>query len=131
MGLDMYARRVGGGADLACLADPINPDFDGVPEGTEMDADFAYWRKHANLQGWMERRYRQKGGEREFNCVHMRLTLEDLDDLERDMAAGLETATGFFWGTSVPEDDVATSEFIAKARKAIDAGDAIFYYSWY
>ena len=40
------------------------------------------WRKHANLQGWMESLYREKGGSsEEFNCVPLQLTKEDLDML--------------------------------------------------
>lgn len=132
MGLDMYARRVGGGADFACLANHVAPNFDEIPEGTIMEGDFAYWRKHADLHGWMERLYRTKGGDADsFNCVPVRLTLEDLDRLERDMAAGLETANGFFWGQSTSSDHEDTRIFIKRAREAINAGDAIFYDSWW
>ena len=45
------------------------------------DKDF-YWRKHPNLQGFMENLYRSKGGNAEyFNCEDVELTLEDLDRL--------------------------------------------------
>lgn len=27
------------------------------------DQEIAYWRKHPNLQGWMEQLWREKGGE--------------------------------------------------------------------
>lgn len=131
MGLDMYARRVGKGANLECLADPINPDFNKIPEGTDMQGDFAYWRKHANLHGWMEKLYSDKGGTEEFNCVAMRLTAEDLDRLEDDMKDGLGNVTGFFWGVSTDEDEAYTQEFIKRARQAITDGDAIFYDSWW
>ena len=44
------------------------------------EIELAYWRKHPNLQGWMEQLYRSKGGdERDFNCVDVVLTAADLD----------------------------------------------------
>ena len=45
----------------------------------------AEWRKHPNLQGWMEELWYEKGGEGEFNCVDLELTLEDLDALEETL----------------------------------------------
>ena len=39
---------------------------------------------------------------------------------------------GFFFGTSqYPEDEKATLEFIAKARKAIQEGSYVAYDSWW
>lgn len=132
MGLDMYAQRVVGGAALACLANDVSPDFGAMPEDTTLEGNFWYWRKHADLQGWMERRYRAKGGAAEvFNCVAFRLRAEDLDQLEADMEAGLERTTGFFFGQSTAEDTEDTRAFIKAAREAIAAGDAIYYDSWW
>lgn len=133
MGLDMYARRVAGGAALECLADPLNPDFTQVDVARNaMEGDFWYWRKHADLHGWMERLYRERGGEEEqFNCIPLRLTLEDLTRLEADMDKGLETTTGFFFGQSTAEDAADTRAFITTAKEAIEAGDAIYYDSWW
>ena len=56
----------------------------GVEEYLEWDdsIELATWRKHPNLQGWMQELYYEKGGEGEFNCVDVELTLEDLDALE-------------------------------------------------
>ena len=48
----------------------------------EDEMELAYWRKHPNLQGWMEELYHKKGGEGEFNCVDLELALEDLEWLE-------------------------------------------------
>jgi hypothetical protein len=62
------------------------------------------WRKHANLHGWMERLYREKGGKaRDFNLVGLQLTSADIDALE----------------------------FIAKARKALAVGLTVFYAAWW
>ena len=44
--------------------------------------DIFYWRKHNRLHGWMEQLYRTKGGNKEFNCADVELTLEDIELLE-------------------------------------------------
>jgi hypothetical protein len=140
MGLDMYAHayrfaapsmledfpRFGSG-EIA--AERTNCTIDGPKEGA---SEFAYWRKHANLQGWMENLARELGFDEEsFNCVWLRLTPQDLDRLEADMEKGLETATGFFWGESTPEKDAYTLQFIKSARYAMKKGVTIFYDSWW
>lgn len=53
--------------------------------------EIAYWRKHPNLQGWMEQLFAEKGGECDiFNGVEVELTWEDVDRLEKDILAGGE-----------------------------------------
>ena len=37
----------------------------------EEEMELAYWRKHPNLQGWMEELYRKKRGGEELNCVDL------------------------------------------------------------
>ena len=39
--------------------------------------DIAYWRKHNRLQGWMENKYIDDGGTKEFNCVAVELTIDN------------------------------------------------------
>ena len=59
MGLDQYAS--------ARKGEPTTDD-----EGYtyyEDSMELAYWRKHPNLQGWMQDLYHEKGGEDEFNCL--------------------------------------------------------------
>ena len=63
----------------------------------EEEMELAYWRKHPNLQGWMENLWHEKGcpnGNPEtadtgfgsdFNCVDLELTLSDLDCLEQSL----------------------------------------------
>ena len=51
----------------------------------EDSIELAYWRKHPNLQGWMQELYYEKGGEGEFNCVDLELTLGDLEALEETL----------------------------------------------
>ena len=92
--------------------------------------ELMYWRKHANLQGWMEELYSSKGGTEVFNCIPVELDEYDLDKLESEFNK-LEVATGFFWGSSRPEDDETTADFISKAREYIKKGYTIEYDSWW
>ena len=79
MGLDQYAFAVKGGEKV----------------------EIAYWRKHADLEGYMSELWRSRGNNGEFNCEELELDTEDLMDL-RDSHRNLETANGFlsdFFGT--------------------------------
>lgn len=95
--------------------------------------ELAYWRKHPNLQGWMENLWNSKGGEGEFNCVDVELTDADLDWLEADIEGNeLPETKGFFFG----EDGDAyykkgDLEFIKHAREHISLGYKIVYTSWW
>ena len=126
MGLDMYAYRVK--KEYA-----IN-DFE-YESDQDPAEDLAYWRKFNALHGWMERLYRERGGPKEsFNCAPLRLHLEDLDQLQRDIGENkLEPTQGFFFGSQeiYPEDVAAAMKFIFEARQAIKEGDAIYYDSWW
>ncbi len=95
--------------------------------------ELATWRKHPNLQGWMEELWYEKGGEGEFNCVELELTLENLDALEAtlDEEALPETA-GFFFGDNANDHYAeADREFIVQARAAIKQGYKVIYSSWW
>ena len=90
--------------------------------------EVAYWRKHPDLHGWMQKLYEEKGGEDEsFNGVPVVLTLADLDRLEDDILGGnLPKTTGFFFGESGGMS-LKDLEFVLDARKAIQEGDTVFY----
>ena len=107
----------------------------GVEEYLEWDdtIELAYWRKHPNLQGWMQELYYEKGGEGEFNCVDVELTLEDLDALEATLdEEELPETVGFFFGSNADEHYAETDrEFIREARAAIKKGYKVFYSSWW
>ena len=116
MGLDQYAY----------VASKANDDY-------EKRQDIAYWRKHPNLQGWMEKLYEAKGGTEEFNGVELELTWEDVDMLEKDIksgvVAGLDT-TGFFFGK--PSDDYyyeTDLKFCIDAKAECFLGRKVFYNS--
>jgi hypothetical protein len=123
MGLDMYAIRIS--------KKPKSPvDFDSK-DGEEIH----YWRKHPNLHGWMESLYRQKGGkEATFNCVNLELTLQDLDRLEAEIKARkLPQTKGFFFGESELDESEMKDDldFVKKAKEIIQAGEHVFYTSWW
>ena len=133
MGLDMYAFSF----DPAKLKDPtaqINLDFVREDGEERLVTELAYWRKFNHLHGWMERLYKEKGGEDTFNCEVVRLTEEDLDKLEADWKAGKLTATeGFFFGGGewYPEYDEAIAKFLMDARAQLAEGKGVFYDSWW
>lgn len=106
--------------------------------------ELAYWRKHPNLQGWMENLWEAKGRPGlpedhvsdmmgDFNCIPVELNHDDLDDLEDTVrGSGLPSTTGFFFGSD--SDDYYKEkdlEFIQKAREALDAGLVVEYNSWW
>lgn len=125
MGLDMYAYSVAknGGNEQFTIAEDN--------ERTEI----AYWRKHHDLHGWMERLYRDNGGVAEsFNCIAVRLTLEHLDALQADlMESALPETSGFFFGDNPPDEDSLREDlvFVAKARAEIAMGREVYYDSWW
>ena len=132
MGLDQYAYAV--------MPHKDNTDLSIAWDMSERDTtmhELAYWRKHSNLQGWMEQLWIEKGGEQtgdwsDFNCVPVRLTFQDLADLEAAVEGDdLPATTGFFFGASTPEDKMDDRAFIAKAREAIGQDMEIYYSSWW
>lgn len=123
MGLDQFAHAV---------------DNNGEKE------ELAYWRKHPNLQGWMENLWESKGKPglpedqtsdmmSDFNCIPVELNSDDLDDLEDAVrGSGLPSTTGFFFGSDSDEHYKENDlEFIRKAREALDAGLTVVYDSWW
>lgn len=98
--------------------------------------EIAYWRKHPNMQGYMEKLWRKKSStleSKEFNGIELELTWEDLDQLEKDILAekvsNLDT-TGFFFGNASDsyyrEKDL---QFIKDAKAEIFLGMRVFYNS--
>jgi len=123
MGLDQYATARRGEAKT---------DDEGYTY-YEDSKELAYWRKHPNLQGWMQDLYHEKGGEEDFNCVDLELTLEDLDALEESLdEEALPETAGFFFGGNADDHYAETDrEFIREARAAIKQGYTVVYSSWW
>lgn len=127
MGFDMYAKSV---PATAVGYQQIDIDLLEDVEVTHL----AQWRKFNQLHGWMEDLYRSKGGEKEFNCVAVRLMPEDLDNLAEWLLVEDKTSRpGFFFGTGdiYPEDITTTQKFVQDAHSAIAEGQAVLYDSWW
>jgi hypothetical protein len=123
MGLDQWAKAVKG--------EPRKDD-DGY---TVYDDEISLgdWRKHSSLQGWMERLWRSKGGDGEFNCVAVELDADDLAALRDVVESSRWISThGFFFGSGsdehYKEQDLT---FVEEALELIDAGYMIRYSSWW
>lgn len=104
-----------------------------VPEDDEQD-EFYYWRKHPNLHGWMEKLYRSKGGDKEFNCVNVMLGKDDLEKLKSDIEGNeLPSTSGFFFGKSYDSEEEKEHDlkFVELALDAIEEGYVVYYSSWW
>lgn len=134
MGLDQYAYAV--------MPNPENTDFSiaWADQSTGMVKQIASWRKHPDLQGWMEALWSKKmalqGVALEagtvFNCEPLRLSYDDLLELRRDVEAEVLPHTeDFFFGESLPEDKETTLKFVEDALKAMSQDMEIYYDSWW
>lgn len=138
MGLDQYAyaaMKSGQYDEYYRQQHNVVDDVNRVGEPDEI----AYWRKHPNLQGWMERLWLEKNPgilddpDAVFNGVELELIKEDIERLERDILsdsmANLDT-TGFFFGNA--SDDYYREqdlEFVREARFRLFLGFKVFYNS--
>lgn len=99
--------------------------------------EIAYWRKHPNLQGWMEELWlsRNEDSEDGFNCVELQLTEEDLLRLRSDLLNGrVENlgTRGFFFGEA--SDDYYREQdlkFVEEALALVREGNPVYYNSWW
>jgi hypothetical protein len=136
MGLDQYAYAAAkAGAQDEYYEDENYDKDDSDPTKLSKPREIAYWRKHPNLQGWMERLWveRNPGGDEHtsFNGIELELTWEDLERLELDVIAGTLPATsGFFFGSDSDEhyreQDLS---FIKNAKAELFMGLKVFYNS--
>ncbi len=113
MGLDMFVMKT------------KEPEF-----GFATSEELFYWRKHPDLHGWMENTYQKRGGTEEFNGVPIRLQYDDILRLENDVNnSQLPQTSGFFFGSSSPEDKERDFEFIKLAKGALNEHYKLFYTS--
>ena len=139
MGLDQYAYARKGAPERETREFEYLDDQGIKQTQTEVQViytdqiELAYWRKHPNLQGWMERLWRSKDGEGEFNCADVELTLDDLEQLEQDVLGwSLPATQGFFFGSDSDERyREGDLQFISDARENISQGYKIVYTSWW
>ena len=139
MGLDQYATARKGEPhkieEEYTYTDQDGVEKEGFEEYLEWDdtIELATWRKHPNLQGWMQELWYEKGGDGEFNCVDLELTLDDLNALEATLdEEELPETVGFFFGSNADDHYAeADREFIVQARAAIKQGYKVIYSSWW
>lgn len=119
MGLDQYAY----------IASKANTEWDDTSR-----QEIAYWRKHPNLQGYMEKLAEHKQVEYDvFNGVEIELTWDDIDQLEKDIMSGQMSelgTTGFFFGD--PSDEYYREqdlEFCTNAKAELFLKRKVFYNS--
>ena len=131
MGLDQYA--------YALPHDGSRQQVDFDLNGDDVELVFT-WRKHANLQGWMDRLYEEKGGQFKDEMFGASINTTDsveldLDDIEALVAAmdegELPHTDGFFFGKSTYQDEVETREFCGLARKILNSVKRVVYSAWW
>ena len=99
--------------------------------------ELAYWRKHPNLHGWMERLWEEKGRPdaesptETFNGIEVELTWDDIAQLEEDILHdNLPGTTGFFFGDDSDEYYKAQDlEFVKQAKADLFLGLKVYYNS--
>lgn len=121
MGLDQVAFALENDTEL------------GSDKALEEQEDIITWRKHPNLQGYMEKLWRSRGGEGEFNCVTVELRKQDIYALRSAIQGkNLPETQGFFYGSDSDyyylEDDLL---FCSIALERIKEGKKIYYSSWW
>jgi hypothetical protein len=148
MGLDMYAyvaSKKGQQSEYYETAEFDKTVNEFVSTTVTKPHELAYWRKHPNLHGWMERLWLRKNGfpstddqqfiegrqAPSFNGIELELTWDDLDELERAIRHGrLPNTEGFFFGN--PSDDhyyKQDLEFVNNAKAEVFLGLKVFYNS--
>jgi hypothetical protein len=139
MGLDMYAysaNKAGAQSEYWDNGSYNEKTGEFVSTCTK-PKELAYWRKHPNLHGWMERLWEEKGRPgaesptETFNGVELELTWDDIEQLEFDIQEdNLPGTTGFFFGDDsddyYKEQDL---EFVKQAKADLFLGLKVYYNS--
>lgn len=139
MGLDQYAYAASkAGARDEYYEEKYERGNDNA-NAHDYTTELAYWRKHPNLQGWMERLWNEKGcpgvekgfNDVMFNGIELELTFDDVVRLEKDIKDNnLPATSGFFYGSDA--DDYYKNqdlEFVYEAKSRLFLGQKVFYNS--
>ena len=113
-------------------------NLDGTPREP---IQFADWRKHNRLQGFMQELYDKKNGADadNFNCVPLYLSKEELDMLQKQIETRtLPQTEGFFFGDDSytwegEQNDMKAYDlkFVKDAKDWLDKGYKVFYECWW
>ncbi len=135
MGLDMYAytaAKAGQQNEFYESAEWDPAAKESVNPKITKPRELAYWRKHPNLHGWMQRLAESKNLEYDsFNGVELELAWEDLEALEQAVThKQLPATTGFFFGQD-SDDEYRESDlaFVRAAKAEVFLGLKVFYNS--
>ena len=124
MGLDQFAFKVKS-RNLESQKQDVDFNVDDIEK-----EELCYWRKHYDLDNWMEQRYRNKGGEDDmFNCCWMKLSKLDLTELEVCLLKGEIKYRD--WPEELDEQLKSDFKFVDEAKKAIDNGYEVLYTNWW
>jgi hypothetical protein len=111
--------------------------------------EIGYLRKHSWIQGYMEQLWLKRGcplpddwddekkkeyEDKEFNCVPLELTLEDVKQLRKAIKGNkLKPVDGFFFGSGEPDKETAKEELkiLKEVEERLKAGEQTFYDSWW
>jgi hypothetical protein len=144
VGLDQYAYVAARAGQRAEYWDGAELDQYGKAVNTKVSEprELAYWRKHPNLQGWMESRWKKKMHDANqeisesewgstFNGIELELEAADLDELELAVKKRrLPQTSGFFFGDDSDQHYYQQDlEFIKNARAELFMGLKVFYNS--
>ena len=112
--------------------------LDGTPREP---IQFADWRKHNRLQGFMQELYDKKNGADadNFNCVPLYLSKEELDMLQKQIETRtLPQTEGFFFGDDSytwegEQNDMKAYDlkFVKDAKDWLDKGYPVCYECWW
>lgn len=108
--------------------------------GEEGESAKFTWRKHSQLQTFMEGLYTERTGldATDLNCGELVLQASDIDSLERAVkdSALPHCEGGFFYGHQFQDEQASEYrdydlEFCAWARTQMQAGSTVIYSCWW
>ena len=107
-----------------------------VSKGEETE-QIGVWRKHSDLQGWMQQLAIKKGlvdSIKDFNCIDMQLSEEDIDNVEEAIKNSmLPKTTGFFFGYSYADEAERERDLLifSEARDYSNMNWNVYYSCWW
>ena len=102
--------------------------------------EVCYWRKHSDLNGYMEDLYYERGGDKDFNCEPLLLEKEDVECIILDHKKHLDEtnefeigkSSGFFWGETTKENWEQSLEDFEQLLKETDwENSTVYYHCWW